>query len=326
MADYCTGTLPGEVNMVDGFGCAPSQRDGDYDGVMEDADACPTTPEAEVFDIDNNPSSATYGCSESERDTDGDGAIDSVDEFPSDPTQTVDTDSDGFGNNPDGTNGDDCPNEAGTSTGNLRGCVDGDDDGWADVEDIVPNIGTQWNDTDGDGYYDNYANINWMSDALRVNQSWPGQLVPGARDPDRCPLHANEFANSQGNPGCPEDMDPTGGDLESNTTTPFITPDSSGGMDTTVVILIAALVILFIAVGGAVSISIRKPKKKTKQRSIVKSSDESVMEPESDQDEELSPEDDPNYKVDENGCEWWYDEGAWWYRTPEMEDWTEYDS
>ena len=50
------------------------------------------------------------------------------------------------------------------------------------------------------------------------------------------------------------------------------------------------------------------------------------MESESEPEEELSMEDDPNYKVDENGCEWWYDEGAWWYRKPDMDEWAEYDS
>jgi hypothetical protein len=36
-------------------------------------------------------------------------------------------------------------------------------------------------------------------------------------------------------------------------------------------------------------------------------------------------EDDPNYKVDENGCEWWLDDDRkWWFRTPEMDDWMEH--
>ncbi|MEE2759107.1 MAG: hypothetical protein VYA86_03915, partial [Candidatus Thermoplasmatota archaeon] len=186
-ADNCQDTPADEILLVDDRGCAPSERDGDFDGVMEDIDICPNTPVAEVFDVDST------GCSESERDTDGDGAIDSVDAYPQDSSQTVDTDGDGFGNNASGTNGDDCPSEAGTSTGNLRGCIDSDGDSWADTEDIVPNIGTQWNDTDGDGYYDNYANSIWADDEMRINGSWPGQLVPGARDPDRCPLHANSL-------------------------------------------------------------------------------------------------------------------------------------
>ena len=60
--------------------------------------------------------------------------------------------------------------------------------------------------------------------------------------------------------------------------------------------------------------------------SISAALEEQVAESEPEPEEELSPEDDPNYKVDENGCEWWYDEGAWWYRTPDMEEWAEYDS
>ena len=67
----------------------------------------------------------------------------------------------------------------------------------------------------------------------------------------------------------------------------------------------------------------RKPKKKVrrKQSNQVESR---LSEPEPEAAEEISLEDDPNYKVDENGCEWWYDEGQWWYRTPEMDDWEEY--
>ena len=36
-------------------------------------------------------------------------------------------------------------------------------------------------------------------------------------------------------------------------------------------------------------------------------------------------ESDPNYRVDEDGTEWWQDEeGVWWYRDPGMEDWAEW--
>jgi len=319
MADSCYETPADEISLVDNMGCAPSERDLDFDGVADSDDNCPNTPEDEVLDVDNN------GCSESERDTDGDGAIDSVDWAPEDSSQTIDTDGDGFGNNASGTNGDDCPDEAGTSTGNLQGCIDSDGDGWADVEDIVPNIGTQWKDTDGDGYYDNYANSLWSDDEMRVNLSWPGELIPGARTPDRCPLHANSLQNLE-NPGCPEDMFPSGENSDDDSSnTAYITPDSGGGLSTTVIILISAMVVLLIAIGGGLSLVLRKPKKK-KKRSKATSTAESAIQSEPEPEEELSPEDDPNYKVDENGCEWWYDEGAWWYRTPEMDEWAEYDN
>ncbi|UCH89912.1 MAG: hypothetical protein JSV49_04515 [Thermoplasmata archaeon] len=59
-------------------------------------------------------------------DSDGDGAVDSVDKFPSDPTQWMDSDLDGFGDNKTGTNGDQFPYDS-----------------------------TQWVDFDSDGYGDN---------------------------------------------------------------------------------------------------------------------------------------------------------------------------
>ena len=319
MADSCYETPLDEIALVDNMGCAPSERDLDFDGVADSDDLCPNTPEEEVLDVDSN------GCSESERDTDGDGAIDSVDWDPEDGSQTVDSDGDGFGNNATGTNGDDCPSEAGTSTGNLRGCIDSDGDSWADVEDVVPNIISQWKDSDGDGYYDNYANSIWSDDEMRVNLSWPGELIPGARTPDRCPLHANSLQNLE-NPGCPADMFPSGEDLDDATNTPYITPDSEGGLSATVLILISAAVILFIAIGGGLTLVMKKPKKKSKKSNKSRSFEPQIAESETEPEEEIVPEDDPNYKVDENGCEWWYDEGVWWYRTPEMDDWAEYAS
>ena len=67
----------------------------------------------------------------------------------------------------------------------------------------------------------------------------------------------------------------------------------------------------------------RKPKKKPKRKQQSSRVEQVLSAPDSEA-EEIALEDDPNYKVDENGCEWWYDEGKWWYRTPEMDDWDEY--
>jgi hypothetical protein len=64
-------------------------------------------------------------------DTDNDGFTDDADLYPTDPTQWADTDSDGYGNNPTGTNGDKFP--------------------------LDP---TQWTDSDGDGYGDNSEGAN----------------------------------------------------------------------------------------------------------------------------------------------------------------------
>ena len=160
---------------------------------------------------------------------------------------------------------------------------------------------------------------------MRVNLSWPGQLVPGARTPDRCPLHANSLQNLE-NPGCPDDIYPAGDDTGDDLTNPIVTRDSGGGLSATAWILIAALVILLIAIAGGTNMILKKPKKGSRKRSIVHSNDDTPVESEADSEEELSLEDDPNYKVDENGCEWWYDEGVWWYRTPEMDEWAELES
>ena len=49
------------------------------------------------------------------------------------------------------------------------------------------NLSTQWSDTDGDGYGDNWGNASWNSTRLFV---WPGQFVDGALLADHCPIEA----------------------------------------------------------------------------------------------------------------------------------------
>jgi len=176
-ADDCLST-PG-TSFHDKRGCA----DGDGDGWSNDADAfdddasqwndsdgdgygdnpngfspdyCPSTA--------GNSSADVLGC----LDTDADGWSDAGDFLPMDATQHSDSDFDGFGDDPLGTMGDDCPDEHGSSTeGEVLGCADSDSDGYADSQDSFPNEPTQWTDADGDGYGDNTA--------------------PGAVDPDRWP-------------------------------------------------------------------------------------------------------------------------------------------
>ncbi|KKN46870.1 hypothetical protein LCGC14_0668820, partial [marine sediment metagenome] len=88
-------------------------------------------------------------------DQDGDGWPDSMDDFPSDPTQWNDTDMDGYGDNPNGTNPDACPSEAGNSTLPGLGCPDQDGDTWADQNDSFPLDPQEWADQDDDGIGDN---------------------------------------------------------------------------------------------------------------------------------------------------------------------------
>ena len=310
-ADLCPGTLPAEILLVDILGCGPSERDGDYDGVSDADDQCPSTPPEEALQADLN------GCAPSERDYDGDGVRDSDDLYPNDPSQVADSDADGYPDNASGTNGDACPLEAGTSTEDRRGCRDSDGDGWSDEGDILPFNSTQWADSDGDGYYDNYAEADWRMDILRKGGDWPGQYVAYARDPDRCPLDAYSYQNLE-NPGCPEDLYPAGESEDE-----YIPPSRARGDDgvsTWAIILILVALLMAAVIGGGAYVMLKKPSKGPK-RSIVTSQDESM--PETEPEEMLNPEDDPNYKVDEDGCEWWYDEGVWWYRKPEMDDWVE---
>ena len=90
-------------------------------------------------------------------DSDGDGIGIHQDKFPNDSTQQSDSDLDGYGDNLFGTTPDACPFNFGTSTADVFGCLDSDMDGWSNQGDLFPNEITQWNDTDNDGYGDNFS-------------------------------------------------------------------------------------------------------------------------------------------------------------------------
>ena len=140
--DECPSTPEGEP--VDDRGCALSQLDGDLDGVTDDRDRCPNTPEDEPVDVD--------GCSDSQipsADADEDGVPDEVDLCPNTPAgQAVDPrgcagsekDGDGDGVTDDRDN---CPNTPAGQAVDPRGCAesekDGDGDGVTDDRDNCPN-------------------------------------------------------------------------------------------------------------------------------------------------------------------------------------------
>ncbi|MDE0857749.1 MAG: hypothetical protein OSA38_04190, partial [Candidatus Poseidoniaceae archaeon] len=188
--DNPNGTLPdacpteyGSSNL-DRYGCP----DGDNDGASQGNDAFPDEPtQWEDRDGDgfgDNPNGTSpdacpdvvgtsfldrHGCP----DEDADGASDVNDLWLGDSTQWFDTDLDGYGDNLAGTNGDECPLLFGTSNlGASKGCVDGDHDGYADVEDAFPSESTQWTDQDGDGWGDNetagaFKPDHWPNDPSR---------------------------------------------------------------------------------------------------------------------------------------------------------------
>ena len=156
--DLCPTSSPGFTSSVsndaDRDGCEDNGEDldDDNDGFVDSEDACPlvagTSSLGEVL-----------GCA----DGDDDGYSDVIDVFPVDGTQWSDLDEDGYGDNPDGTQGDACPAQPGTSTQDRFGCADADDDGWSDANDAFPQVSSQHLDTDGDGYGD--AALGFQPDA-----------------------------------------------------------------------------------------------------------------------------------------------------------------
>ena len=183
--NYSDPTTVPLFTVADGADVAPSDplrwSDSDLDGISDQIDdACPT--------FFGNSTEDRIGCP----DTDGDGYSDpdpnwtptdnGSDAFKTNPTQWEDTDGDGFGDNPAGTLADDCPLISGSSwQNNTLGCVDTDQDGWADQEDAQVNEPSQWSDIDGDGYGDNL----------------------GGATPDACPSLAGN--STLGNRmGCPD--------------------------------------------------------------------------------------------------------------------------
>ena len=199
--DLCPFTVGTEV---DANGCSTSQIDTDADGVSDADDLCPDTPSG--FPVD------AEGCTDEtalEQDLDGDGykgaytyqlnpttglrENESGDAFPSDATQWFDQDGDGFGDNIDGNNADQCPLEYGTSFIDYLGCID-DGDGYRDLFEPVGLAGnpTQWEDYDRDGYGDNASGI----------------------DPDLCPETKSAYRQFVDENGC----DPTQADSDNDGT------------------------------------------------------------------------------------------------------------
>ncbi len=166
-------------DQVDDFPWEPSQsRDTDGDGFGDNVDGwqgdhCPTVFGTSTMDI--------YGCP----DDDGDGWSNYGDDLPNEPTQWVDEDGDGFGENPDGVTPDSCPNEWGNSWRDRLGCRDLDSDGQSDLNDYFMINPTQWSDSDNDGLGDNWGDITWNESR---SSHWPGIWVENATISDPSPL------------------------------------------------------------------------------------------------------------------------------------------
>ena len=123
-------------STIDRKGCP----DYDGDGYSNYIDVC-------GLEVGTSSEREIIGCP----DWDKDGHANSYDKFPEDNKQWDDLDDDGFGDNPNGQNSDDCKEYFGTSHQSLKGCPDIDNDGWADSEDALPNDPLDYLDNDGDG-------------------------------------------------------------------------------------------------------------------------------------------------------------------------------
>jgi hypothetical protein len=189
-------------------------RDTDEDGFIDNEDDCDLIVGTSTND--------RKGCI----DTDGDGWSDQdsgwdvqngADAFENDGTQWRDRDFDGYGDNALGNQPDHCPDNRGYSTDDRFGCIDSDADGYSDADpggldglepwyahpdglaDSFPYESSQWRDTDGDGFGDNWDDPMWNETHI----AWGiGEWLLSAEQPDACPFIVGlSFADRY---GCPD--------------------------------------------------------------------------------------------------------------------------
>ncbi|HHZ73791.1 MAG TPA: VCBS repeat-containing protein [Candidatus Poseidoniales archaeon] len=203
--DHCIHEVGNSTDTVTGLGCP----DGDGDGVADRWDAF-EDDKSQWQDTDqdgygDNQGGTAYdscplefgtsylgplGCP----DTDRDGWSDIQDSFDTDPTQSMDSDSDGYGDSSVGYHPDACPTDFGESNlGDIYGCLDSDGDGWADSIDVFPNDSTAWSDTDEDGFPDQLGSDNfddcpgvpgYSEEYMRGCPDFDGDSLPDIFDDD----------------------------------------------------------------------------------------------------------------------------------------------
>tara|TARA_B110001452_G_C15236397_1_gene428063 strand:+ start:43 stop:3510 length:3468 start_codon:yes stop_codon:yes gene_type:complete len=232
-------------------------NDGDGDGFGDNPSG--NTPDACPFFFGNS-SIDRIGCI----DTDGDGYSDpdlswatgqGADAFIDEPSQWSDVDGDGYGDNFDGEMVDFCTNKEGTSTIDRFGCPDIDGDGYSDPDafwgidkwealgfgpDAFSLDPTQWFDTDGDGFGDNWGNPEWNDSR---DENWPGVFVENATSADMCPLVSPDgsFDDEIYYPGCLLTEPSDGGESKGDEN---VAGDSEGMSTTTIIGIVGGIVVL----------------------------------------------------------------------------------
>ena len=127
-----------------------------------------------------------------------DGSPDEIDAFPNDPTQSADTDGDGFGDDPFGNRPDMFPDDSSE-------WYDFDGDEVGNNADDFPLDPTQWEDADGDGYGDNVFGIN--HDAFPVDETqWEDADGDGYGDNPNG-NNPDPYLNDYDNDGYPDSED-----------------------------------------------------------------------------------------------------------------------
>ena len=153
-------------------------------------------------------------------DDDNDGVANSWDLFPTDANESQDSDGDGIGDFSDL-----CSGTIESETVDANGCsqsqLDADGDGIVDSVDDFPLDSTQWLDSDGDGYGDNWGDSDWNDSRI---SEWTGVFIAGASQPDYCPDIAGN-STADGYSGC--------SDADGNGIADLFEQDETNGTDNT---------------------------------------------------------------------------------------------